>query len=96
MFRLLALYPGNDFSHYDIAVLAGLDLDDAADSLAALYDRHLLLRRETHRYRMHDVVAAYARRMLLEEEPLSEQRKALERLRSAPTLKRSGYPGLQR
>lgn len=88
VFRLLALYPGNDFSRYDIAVLAGLDPETAEDALRKLFDLHLLLRRETHRYRTHDVVEAYARRLLHAEEPLSEQQRALERLRTAPTLKR--------
>lgn len=88
VFRLLALYPGNDFSHYDIAVLAGIDLDAAEDAVRTLFDLHLLYRRESYSYRMHDVVAAHARRLLHAEEPLSEQHRALERLRTAPTLKR--------
>ncbi|MGH8877217.1 MAG: NB-ARC domain-containing protein [Stackebrandtia sp.] len=86
VFRLLGLYPGYDFSAHDIAVLADLNANTAQEFLNALHDRHLLVKRHAHRYRLHGVVAAYARRLLHREESSASQRSALRRLYTATTL----------
>lgn len=96
VFRLLGLYPGFDFSAYDIAVLADRDVDLVDKFLNRLYDRHLLVRRHAHRFRLHDVVAAYSRRLLHREESPTNQREALRRLHTATTLNANNRLGPRR
>ncbi|MDX6741971.1 tetratricopeptide repeat protein [Actinocorallia sp. A-T 12471] len=64
-FRLLAALPLADLSAASAAVLTGAS--DAAERLRGLADLHLLDVRDAHsgpRYRMHDLVALYARELL--------------------------------
>lgn len=80
VFRLLSVHPGRDVTGYDAATLADLDLAGAAAALRELYDRHLL-RRVAGRFQFHDVVHAYARRLLTSKDPASRQDAATARLR---------------
>ncbi|HZE38476.1 MAG TPA: NB-ARC domain-containing protein [Stackebrandtia sp.] len=86
-FRLLGLYPGFEFSAYDVAVLSDVAVEVAHGHLQVLYDRHLLLRRKAHRFRLHAVASAYARRLLDREEATRSQRAALNRLQTATTYR---------
>jgi DNA-binding SARP family transcriptional activator/tetratricopeptide (TPR) repeat protein len=78
-FRLLGLHPGSDFEAYAAAALTGTSLDDASQTLDVLSRAHLLHRAGPGRYRMHDLLRAYAR-SLATGDGEDEQRAALTRL----------------
>lgn len=66
MFRHLGLVPGPDFDAYAAANLADLELDLAEQLLDSLLDHNLLIQRASGRYRLHDLVRAYARTLVPE------------------------------
>ncbi len=76
LFRLLGLHPGVRFDNTVAAALTGLPLPEAQDLLDELVDAHLVDEPEPGRFRLHDLVREYARRLLGE----PELRPALERL----------------
>lgn len=61
LFRKLGLMPGPDLDAYATAALAGTDPGTAAQQLERLVDQNLLLQPATGRYRLHDLLRAYAR-----------------------------------
>jgi tetratricopeptide (TPR) repeat protein len=60
MFRLLGLHPGTDLDGYAAAALAGAHLVDARRILGGLTEAHLVQEKVAGRYRMHDLLRAYA------------------------------------
>jgi DNA-binding SARP family transcriptional activator/tetratricopeptide (TPR) repeat protein len=79
-FRLLGLHPGSDFEAYAAAALTGTSLEDASRTLDVLSRAHLLQRSGSIRYRMHDLLRAYARLLARADDGEDEQRAALTRL----------------
>src|SRR5690606_13051218 len=71
VFRRLALIPGPDVTAETAAVLAGVDLGDAARTLEHLARAHLLEECAAGRYRCHDLLRRYAADRLAQEEPPS-------------------------
>ncbi|MDQ3765478.1 MAG: tetratricopeptide repeat protein [Actinomycetota bacterium] len=80
MFRLIGLHPGPDFDPYAAAVLADLNLKRAQQLLNLLARAHLVQLASSSRYRMHDLLRAYAADLATEEETEQERRAALTRL----------------
>ncbi|HEV7649272.1 MAG TPA: tetratricopeptide repeat protein [Actinophytocola sp.] len=62
-FRCLGMHPGPVLDAYGAAVLADVPLGTARDYLEALYDDHLLDEPAPGRYRMHDLIRQYTRRL---------------------------------
>jgi DNA-binding SARP family transcriptional activator len=60
MFYLLSLHPGADLDAYSAAALADVPLADAEAALEVLVDNHLLTQPALGRYRLHDLLRAYA------------------------------------
>nr|WP_083467393.1 tetratricopeptide repeat protein [Kibdelosporangium sp. MJ126-NF4]CEL23373.1 Signal transduction response regulator / Disease resistance domain-containing protein [Kibdelosporangium sp. MJ126-NF4]CTQ96891.1 transcriptional activator domain [Kibdelosporangium sp. MJ126-NF4] len=60
MFRLLGLIPGPDFDVYPAAALGDISVPEADQLLEGLLDVHLLQQPSPGRYRMHDLLRAYA------------------------------------
>jgi tetratricopeptide (TPR) repeat protein len=79
LFRRLSLHPGTDIDAYAAAALADVTVARAGRSLDLLYDNHLLHQPVRGRYRMHDLVRAYAS-TLTGREPASEQKRHIVRL----------------
>jgi tetratricopeptide (TPR) repeat protein len=59
-FRLLGCQPGRHFDVHAAAAVTGADLADAARSLSELVRTHLVEPFDADRYRMHDLLRAYA------------------------------------
>jgi DNA-binding SARP family transcriptional activator len=59
-FRLIGAHPGSDFDRYAVAALADTDEAEADRLLARLDSAHLVERGGSGRYRMHDLLRAYA------------------------------------
>jgi tetratricopeptide (TPR) repeat protein len=78
--RLLGLFPGGDFTHAGVAALAETTPAHARHSLDLLVRAHLVERTHTKRYRMHDLLRAYAVDLVLREESHSAREAALHRL----------------
>jgi DNA-binding SARP family transcriptional activator/tetratricopeptide (TPR) repeat protein len=79
-FRLLGLHPGVRFDNLVAAVLAELPLPETQDLLDELVDAHLVEEAEPGRYRLHDLVREYARKLVAEPERAGERRDGIERL----------------
>jgi tetratricopeptide (TPR) repeat protein len=79
-FRLLGLCPGPDVDRYAAAALFGLDLGGAGQALDALVRAHLIQPTGSGRYRMHDLLRAYAAERAETEDPAAEGRAGLTRL----------------
>jgi DNA-binding SARP family transcriptional activator/Flp pilus assembly protein TadD len=75
MFRLLGRVPGADFDVHTAAALGDVTLPEADRLLEGLFDVHLLQQPSAGRYRLHDLLHAYASQL---EEPCQEE--ALDRL----------------
>lgn len=61
LFRRLGLHPGPDIEPYATAALAGMPLTQARHELETLYNDHLIDSPAPGRYRLHDLLRAYAR-----------------------------------
>ena len=61
LFRHLGLHPGREFDAYAAAALDGTDLAEARRRLEALHDQHLVDEPIAGRYRLHELIRAYAR-----------------------------------
>ncbi|UJW32430.1 tetratricopeptide repeat protein [Saccharothrix sp. AJ9571] len=61
VFRWLGLHPGTEFSAFAVAALAGLRRRETDRYLETLAELHLAEPVGRHRYRMHDLLHAYAR-----------------------------------
>ena len=72
LFRRLGLHPGTDTDTYASAALAGISLTQARRDLEALYESHLIDSPATGRYRLHDLIHAYAR-TLAEQDPADDR-----------------------
>jgi tetratricopeptide (TPR) repeat protein len=60
LFRLLGLHPGADIDGYALAALAGADVAASRTHLDVLIQAHLIRESRPGRYRMHDLLRAYA------------------------------------
>jgi tetratricopeptide (TPR) repeat protein len=80
MFRLLRLHPGPDIDTFAAAALADVPEQRAARLLDDLLDVHLLLQRQSNRYRFHDLVGAHAADTCCRLEPATARQDAVARL----------------
>ncbi|ANZ40587.1 hypothetical protein BBK82_35860 [Lentzea guizhouensis] len=60
IFGLCGLVPGSDFTPDMIAVMAGIDVREAAVALRTLATGHLVQQRTPFRYQLHDLLRLYA------------------------------------
>ncbi len=74
MFRLLGRVPGADFDVYPAAALGDLSLAETDRLLESLLDAHLLLQPRAGRYRLHDLLHAYASQLDDPDEHAAHQR----------------------
>jgi tetratricopeptide (TPR) repeat protein len=77
--RSIALHPGPDIDKHAAATLAGVTSDQASAYLDSLLSDNLISEPAYRRYRMHDLVRAYARHLADTDSPISRAQ-ALERL----------------
>jgi DNA-binding SARP family transcriptional activator/predicted negative regulator of RcsB-dependent stress response len=87
-FRLLGLVPAPDFAAWTLAALLDVPVSVAEDLLEGLIDIHLVEpvgvdQAGQDRYRFHDLLRAYARDRLAEDEPPGAAEAALRRLLTA-------------
>ncbi|WP_018217424.1 AfsR/SARP family transcriptional regulator [Salinispora vitiensis] len=80
LFRLLGVHPASNFDNAVAAALAELALPDTRDLLDELIDANLVEEPRPGRFRLHDLVQKYARRLLAEPGRKAERSAALERL----------------
>ncbi|MFJ8581947.1 BTAD domain-containing putative transcriptional regulator [Micromonospora sp. NPDC093277] len=80
LFRMLGLHPGGRFDNGLAAALAELSLAEVQELLDELVDAHLAEETEPARYRLHDLLREYARRLVDEPERTAARRGAVERL----------------
>ncbi|HET6293510.1 MAG TPA: BTAD domain-containing putative transcriptional regulator [Kribbella sp.] len=66
-FRLCSLHPGDDFSADSTGVLLGMPTTEADRVLEDLLEANMLLQLAKNRYRFHDLLGLYARRLLAED-----------------------------
>ncbi|MGD0703173.1 MAG: tetratricopeptide repeat protein [Trebonia sp.] len=69
LFRRLGLHPGTDIDAWAAAALDDAPLDDTRRRLNALYDQHFLTEPSRGRYRFHDLIRQYSRRLAATEPP---------------------------
>jgi tetratricopeptide (TPR) repeat protein len=82
LFRLLAAHPGRDMSIESVAALAGVDPERAWPLLEQLTDEYLVQQKSAGRYEFHDLLRAFARRKLADDESAAEYQAARYRLLS--------------
>jgi tetratricopeptide (TPR) repeat protein len=80
LFRLLAMHPGPDVTLPAAGSLGRLSLHDARTVLGELVRARLITERRPGRYGAHDLLAAYARELVLAVEPAPERDAAADRL----------------
>jgi DNA-binding SARP family transcriptional activator/Tfp pilus assembly protein PilF len=80
LFRLLGLHPGPDLDSYAAAALAGEPPQLMHDLLEELFDTHLLQQPNAGRYRLHDLLRAYAAQLAVAEDDEADRRSSLARL----------------
>lgn len=81
LFRLLALHPGNNFSVYAAAAIAGdASIARTENTLEVLLDNYLIEEPTRGRYAFHDVVREYAIQMGETAESQPKRREAMRRL----------------
>jgi len=100
-FRLAGLHPGTDFDGYALAALADANLRQARKMLDVLARAHLIQAVGPGRYRLHDLLCAYAREAVAGQETGQERRAALTRLfdhylATAASATEAFYPGRRR
>jgi tetratricopeptide (TPR) repeat protein len=78
-FRCLGLFPGTDIDAFAAAALAGVGLATARRHLDALYEDHLVEQPMQGRYRLYDLLGAYAR-ALVDRDPARHRELAAGRL----------------
>ncbi|SES08712.1 DNA-binding transcriptional activator of the SARP family [Lentzea xinjiangensis] len=79
-FRLLGLHPGHDVDEYATAALAGAGLRDTRRALQALRRAHLIDSSSDGRFRLHDLLRAYAAELAASTDSAAEREAALDRL----------------
>ncbi|HET9137886.1 ATP-binding protein [Actinophytocola sp.] len=72
-FRLLGLHPGVDFDVPSVAALAGLPPGEAHARVEELTRAYLVQQTRPGRYAMHDLLRAYAREQLGEDDPAADR-----------------------
>lgn len=80
LFRLTGLHPGPDFTAESVAALAGREPAESGRILDRLVDERLVTMVTGDRYRLHDLLADYARHVSETDEPEPDRRAALTRL----------------
>ncbi|HWG98144.1 MAG TPA: BTAD domain-containing putative transcriptional regulator [Pilimelia sp.] len=68
MLRLLGLHPGPDIDSYALAALCGTDLAAARRAIDVLVRAHLVRRCGDDRYQLHELLRAYAARLVLDDD----------------------------
>ncbi|TWD81371.1 DNA-binding SARP family transcriptional activator [Kribbella amoyensis] len=66
-FRLCSLHPGDDFSGESTGILLGIPTAEADRVLEDLLEANMLLQHTKNRYRFHDLLGLYARRLLAQD-----------------------------
>lgn len=99
VFRLIGLHPGAEFGVHAVAALAGLDLRRVYRCVEALADLHLVEPAGRKRYRMHDLLHAYAAHRTESDEPSQDRELAQGRMiawyaRTAQKADRITFPSL--
>ncbi|MUN37146.1 AfsR/SARP family transcriptional regulator [Actinomadura litoris] len=79
-FRAFGLHPGPDLTAHAAAAILRRPVHEAERVLEELLDRHLLGEPARGRYRFHDLVHEYARRLAREEDPGHERRRTVHRV----------------
>jgi hypothetical protein len=79
LFRLLGLHPGPDFSDTAAAALAGVDVRTARRLLDAVAAAHMAEQTASDRFRLHDLLRAYAADQARREQTPLECQEALRR-----------------
>jgi DNA-binding SARP family transcriptional activator/tetratricopeptide (TPR) repeat protein len=80
VFRLLGLHPGPTLDTYAVSALADLPLARANQVADSLTRAHLVVRSDTGRLAMHDLLRAYADELVTTEDLAATRRTALTRL----------------
>ncbi|MFF4749154.1 ATP-binding protein [Streptomyces sp. NPDC001270] len=80
LFRRLGLHPGPDTDAHATAALDNVPPAQARRELEALYTDHLIDSPVTGRYRLHDLLRAYAQRLAGEHDPADDRDAAIGRL----------------
>ena len=76
-FRLLATHPAADFDQLAAAAMTGCDVVETSDDLDELLDAHLLEQARGERYRYHDLLRGYGRRLANEEDGVEDAERRL-------------------
>src|SRR5690606_23151899 len=80
LFRLCGLHPGHETDVYALAALAGSDTRPVRRRLGHLVRAHLVEEPRAGRYRMHDLLRAYAAELCEEVDTKADRTQALARL----------------
>lgn len=80
VFRSFGLVAGSHFDTAMISALTDVSLDEAADLVDELVDRHLVEEIADSRYRLHDLMRQYAFELSLQTDPETSRRAAVEGL----------------
>ena len=80
LFRLLGLHPGTDIDANAASALTGEPVREQEELLADLFDAHLLQEPSAGRYRLHDLLRAYAAQLAADEDTEADRHAALTRL----------------
>lgn len=80
VFRRLGLNPGVDIDAYATAALTGIDLFSARSHLDALYTDHLIDEPSLGRYRLHDLIRAYAHALAIHDDSRTDRDRAVDGL----------------
>ena len=79
VFRRLGLHPGPEIDAYATAALADVLLGQVRHDLNDLYMDHLIDESDYRRYRLHDLIRTYTRK-LAADDPIDDRDQAIERL----------------
>ncbi|SFP19211.1 DNA-binding transcriptional activator of the SARP family [Actinomadura madurae] len=79
-FRAFALHPGPDLTAHSAAAALACPVREAERILEDLLDRHLITEPARGRYRFHDLVHDYARRLAHQTDPEEERRRTVHRI----------------
>ncbi|WP_235037183.1 tetratricopeptide repeat protein [Actinomadura sp. K4S16] len=79
-FRAFGLHPGPDVTAHAAAAALGRPVREAERILEELFDRHLITEPVSGRYRFHDLVHDYVRRLTRETDPEEERRRIVRRI----------------
>jgi DNA-binding SARP family transcriptional activator/tetratricopeptide (TPR) repeat protein len=79
-FRLVSLHPGQGFSRFAAAALAGASLAEAQRALDELAEAHLVQEPFADRYRLHDLLQQYGRGLAAGRDSREQRRAAAHRM----------------